>query len=276
MALLIRVKGVDWSGKGFPMVGGFVTASALAAAFDFRPRAQRLEEVSGKGYTAKPYRNLLLSNTALVPDASVLEDTADGLGLRVRNGALDYGLPNIPYTVGGAAAFTMMIVGGYSNLPFDPDQLVQNATICNFADMGNGVTNSENMPMLQQLISNGTLGGRFKSGATANLGEVAAVGKKSCFFLSYDGQKFVYTNKTTNATLTKTNAELGIINPVLPVNGMAPRLISGNSYTGGVPSAITGLYPELYQVAKWNKVLSAAEMQAQYDSSKALFAAVGI
>ena len=276
MSLFFRCKGVDWSGKGFPLVGGFVAMASIAAAFDFRPREGRLNEVTGKGFVATPYRNKLLSNTALVADASVIAESSNGLGIVVRNGALDYGLANRPYSVGGSEGFTAMVVGGYSGLPFDADQVVQNATICNLVDMGNGVTNSETMPMLQQHVSGGTLGARVKTGTIANIGEVAATGKKSCFFLTYDGLKFVYTNKTTGAVVTKTNADLGLTGSALAVHGMSPRLISGNSYTGGVPSAITGLYPELYQLAKWNKVLSAAEMQAQYDSSKLLFAAAGI
>lgn len=276
MSVIIRVKGVDWSGKGFPLVSGFVALANLEAAFDFRPRADRLNDVSGKGFVAVPYRNLLLSNAALVADDTVLENTANGLGLIVRNGALDYGLPNKPYAVGGTDGFTMMIVGGYSGIPFDADQPVQNATISNLVDLGNGVTSSESPPMIQQYVPNGTLGARVKSGATSNIGEQVSTGKKSCFFLSYDGKKFVYTNKTTGAVITKTNADLGIVGSTLAVDVRCPRLISGNYFVGGAASAIVGLYPELYQVAKWNKVLSASEMKDQYASSKALFPTVGI
>lgn len=276
MSLFFRCKGVDWSGKGFPLVGGFVAMASIAAAFDFRPREGRFNEVTGKGFVATPYRNKLLSNTALVADDSVLAEASNGLGVIVRNGALDYGLANRPYSVGGSEGFTLMVVGGYSGQPFDADQPVQNAAICCLLDAGNGVRSSENMPMLQQNVTNGTLGGRIKNGATSNIGEVTTTGKKSCFFLSYDGQKVVYTNKSTGAVVTKTNADLGLTGSALGVGDMSPRLISGNNYTGSIASAITGLYPELYQVAKWNKVLSAAEMQAQYDSSKLLFAAAGI
>lgn len=276
MSVIIRVKGVDWSGKGFPLVSGFVALANIEAAFDFRPREDRLRDVSGKGFVAAPYRNPLLSNAPLVPDDTVIENTANGLGLIVRNGALDYGLPNKPYALGGAAAFTMMIVGGYSGIPFDANQPVQNATICNLVDLGNGVTSSESPPMLQQYMTNGTLGGRVKSGATSNIGETTPTGKKSCFFLSYDGQKFVYTNKTTGVVVTKTNADLGLVGSALAVDVRCPRMVSGNYFTAGAPSAIVGLYPELYQVAKWNKVLSASEMQAQYASSKVLFPTVGI
>lgn len=276
MSVIIRVKGVDWSGKGFPLVSGFVALANIEAAFDFRPRENRLLDVSGKGFVATPYRNLLLANKALVADDTVLEETSNGLGLIVRNGALDYGLPNRPCPVGGSEGFTLMVVGGYSGIPFDLDQPVQNAGICSFLDSGNGVTLSESMPMLQQNLINGSLGGRVKHGSISNVGAVEHVGKKSCFFLSYDGQKFVYTNKTTGVVVTKTNAELGITGLSIGVNVMSPRLISGNNYTSGSPSAITGHYPELYQVAKWNKVLNDSEMQAQYASSKLLFSTVGI
>ncbi|MNC58909.1 hypothetical protein D3C75_1086770 [compost metagenome] len=130
--------------------------------------------------------------------------------------------------------------------------------------------------MVQQYVTNGTLGGRVKSGATSNIGEVVASGKKSCFFLSYDGLKFTYTNMTTGTVTVKTNADLNILGATLTPDAKCPMLISGNYYVAGAPTAVAGLYPELYQLAKWNKVLSDSEMQAQYASSKALFAAVGI
>ena len=57
-------------------------------------------------------------------------------------------------------------------------------------------------------------------------------------------------------------------------SGRTPRLVSGNYFVG--ETAVLGLYPELYQVARWNRVLTEAEMVDQYASSKALFAKAGI
>lgn len=273
MGLIIRAKGVDWSNKGFPLVSGFVALSNLEAGYDFRPRTKRLHEVSGKGIVAIPYRNLLNSGS-LVADDTVLENTQNGLGVIVRNGGLDYGIANKTYTVGGADAFTLMIVGGYSGLPFDPGQPANNAVICNLVDMGNGVTDVAGPPMIQQYKTDLTLGGRITSSYASNIGSAESLGRKTCMFITYDGAKFTYINKTTGAVVVKTNAELSLVAGPLAPHARCKNLFSGNYYKG--VTAIIGLYPELYQVARWNKVLSSIEMQDQYASSKALFSAVGI
>lgn len=270
--MIIRAKDADWSGKGFPLLTGFVAMDNLEAGFDLRPRTNRLQEVSGKGYVGRAYRNQL-NNAELQPDNTVLENTANGLGLIVRNGSLDWGIPNKPLIVGGTDAFTMMVVGGYSGMPFDAGQPANNAIICNLADMGNGAAGTLRPVMLQQHNA-GTLGGRIESNYASNLGSAESLGRKSCFFLSYDGKKFTYTNKTTGAIVTKTNAELGLANGTLPISSRAPHLVSGNYYVG--TTAIIGLYPELYQLARWNRVLTDQEMQNQYASSKVLFSKVGI
>ena len=75
--------------------------------------------------------------------------------------------------------------------------------------------------------------------------------------------------------MVKTAEELGLaVGSNLNPSGRCPTLMAGNYYVGA--TAIIGLYPELYQVAQWDKVLTESEMQDQYASSKVLFAAVGI
>lgn len=273
MGLIIRVSGVDWSGKGFPLAKGFVAQDALRGAFDFRPRANRLSEVTGKGFVAVAYRNKL-DNTALVADPTVLQDTANGLGLIVRNGALDFKIPNLAIPIGGNVRFTMMIVGGYSGIPFDTGQPANNATICNLADMGNGVTPADVPPVLQQYLVDGSLGARIRANAASNIGAPAGVGQKTCFFVTYDGVKFSYRNMTTGSVVDKTPAELGIVASTLTPAARTPNLIAGNYFVG--TTAIIGHYPELYQVAQWNRVLTLAEMKDQYGASKAVFSSVGI
>jgi hypothetical protein len=272
MGMIIRVKGVNWSGKGFPLANGFIAQANLEAAFDFRPRVDRLTEASGKGFVAIPYLNKL--DGTVSADPAVIQNTANGLGLIVKNGFLDFGIANKTYVAGGAAAFTMMVVGGYSGQAFEAGQPANNAVICNLVDMGNGVTNAPSLPMLQQYQTDGTLGARVTSSYASNIGAAEVSGKKTCFFLSYDGAKFTYTNKTTGAVVVKTNAELGIVDGPLVPHARVQNLASGNYYKG--TTAVIGLYPELYQLARWNKVLSPAEMQDQYNSSRLLFSKVGI
>lgn len=273
MGLNIQVPGVDWSGKGFPLARAFVAESDLIAAFDFRPRTNRLSEVFGKPFTAVPLRNAL-NNTALTVDATVLENTGNGLGIIVRNGALDMKVPNRTLPIGGSVRFTMMIVGGYSGIPFDTGQPASNASICNLSDMGNGVSNGDVPPALQQNVPDTTLGARLRSNTSSNIGAAAAVGQKSCFFVTFDGTKFIYRNMTTGSLVEKTATELGIVASSLPPSGRAPTLVAGNYFVG--TTAIIGLYPELYQVAQWSRVLTLAEMQTQYGSSKAIFSAAGV
>lgn len=272
MGMIIRVKGVDWSGKGFPLAGGFAAQGNLELGFDFRPRADRLTEATGKGFLVTPYRNTL--DGSVIADSTVIQNTNNGLGIIVRNGFIDYGVANKTYTVGGSTAFTMMVVGGYSGLPFDSGQAAANATICNLVDMGNGVNNTASPPMLQQYATDLTLGGRVTASFSSNIGAAEMLGRKTCLFVSYDGTKFTYTNKTTGAVVVKTNAELGLVSGPLAPHIRALNMVSGNYYKGA--TALIGLYPELYQVARWNKVLTAAEMQDQYNSSKLLFAKAGI
>jgi len=158
-------------------------------------------------------------------------------------------------------------------MPFDAGQPASNAIICNLADMGNGASGTLGHAMIQQHNA-GTLGARIESAYVSNVGSTESLGRKSCFFLSYDGKKFTYTNKTTGAIVTKTNADLGMANGSRPISGRVPRLVSGNYYVGA--TAIVGLYPELYQLARWNRVLTDQEMQNQYASSRGLFSKVGI
>lgn len=275
MGLVIRIKGADWSGKGYPLVRGFTAEESLVAGFDFRLRDDFLNDVSGHGFKAIAYRNAV-NNTPLVADPSVLERTANGLGIVVRNGCLDFGVPNRALAVGGAVHFTMLIVGGYSGLPFDSGQAQApaGATICNLADMGNGLTAGEVPPVLQQYRVDSTLGARVKASAVSNIGAAATLGRKTCFFLTYDGLKFVYKNMTTGAIVTKTNQDLGLTVQTLTPSTRCPTLVSGNYFVG--TSAIIGLYPELYQVAQWNRVLTETEMQEQYAASKIIFSAVGV
>lgn len=274
MGLIISVAGVDWSGRGLPLVKGFVAPESLLGAFDFRPRTNRLSDLSGKGYVAVPYRNKL-DNTALVVDQTVLQDTANGLGVIVRNGSLDFKVPNRVLPIGGSVRFTMMVVGGYSGLPFDAGQPVNNAAICNLADMGNGVTSGFVPPVIQQNSADTTLGARVRGNQASNIGAAAPLGQKSCLFLSFDGTKFTYRNMTTGSIVVKTAEELGVAaGTSLTPSIRCPTLVAGNYYVGA--TAIIGLYPELYQVAQWDKVLTESEMQDQYASSKVLFAAVGI
>lgn len=273
MGLIVRVKGVDWSGKGFPLINGFVSAGNLRGAYDFRPRDNRLHDVSVHGLVAIPYRNSL-NNTALFQDPTVLQDTDNGLGVIVRNGALDFKIPNLTLPIGGSVRFTTMVVGGYSGLPFDAGQPASNASLCNLADMGNGVGATDVPPVIQQNSPDTTLGARIRSAAASNIGAPAPLGQKSCLFLSFDGNKFTYRNMTTGAVVEKTAAELGIVASSLIPSFRCPTLVAGNYYVGA--TAIIGLYPELYQVAQWDKVLTLAEMESQYQSSKLLFTEVGI
>lgn len=273
MGLIIRVDGVDWSGKGFPLAKGFVAPESLRGAFDLRPRTGRLKDVSGNGFVAVPYRNKL-DNTVLLEDPTVLQDTANGLGLIVRNGALDFKIPNLALPIGGTVHFTTMIVGGYSGIPFDTGQPANNAIIANLADMGNGASAGDVPPVLQQYRVDTSLGARIRANAASNIGSPAALGQKSCFFLTFDGTKFTYRNMTTGSLVEKTPADLGIVASVLTPAAITPTMVAGNYVKG--TTAIIGLYPELYQVAQWNKVLSLTEMQDQYSASKAVFSAVGI
>lgn len=273
MGLIIRVSGVDWSGKGFPLAKGFVAPANLIGAFDLRPRANRLADVSGNGLVAVPLRNRL-DNTALTEDPTVLQETGNGLGVIVRNGALDFKIPNRALPIGGNVRFTTMIVGGYSGLPFDTGQPANNATISNLADMGNGVGAGDVPPVIQQYRVDTSLGARIRTSAASNIGAPAALGQKTCFFLTFDGNKFSYRNMTNGALVEKTAAELGIVASILPPAARTPTLVSGNYFVGA--TAIIGLYPELYQVAQWDKVLTLQEMQDQYAASKSVFGAVGI
>lgn len=273
MGLIIEVTGADWSGRGYPLANGFVANDNLLAGFDFRLRNDRLTDVSGRGFTATPYRNNI-NGAALVEDATVLENASGGQGIIVRNGMLDLKLSNREFPVNGSTHFTTMIVGGYSGIPFDSGQPGGTPIICNLVDMGNGVSAGDSPPVLQQYRVDTSLGARIRATAASNIGAAAGLGIKTCFFVTYDGLKVTYKNMSTGALVERTNAQLGIVGTSLKPAANCPTLRSGNYLVG--TSAAIGLYPELYQVAQWDKVLTADEMQAQYLSSKSLFPSIGI
>lgn len=273
MSMIIRVPGVDWSGKGFPNISPFVAAEDLDFGYDFASRSNRLKDISGNHADLVPYRHDIAGGVIRTQDASIVVDDSDGLGILVELGYLltDIPMPTIP--INGTMQFTVMVAGGYSGVPFPAAKVaVSNPSIAAMIDFGTGVAASGFD--LEVSTSEGKWGSRIKSAAIGDKGSaVSPISRKCVGFLTFDGSSWVMHNKTLGSTISKSNADLGITSSLVPNTTHVNKVVIGHYHSTITASA---LYPSLYQVAKWNRVLTADEIAEQYERTKANKPGVGL
>lgn len=266
MTMIIRVPGVDWAGKGFPNISPFVALSDLEFGFDFLNRSNRLQDLAGKHADLAPYRQDIAGGITRTLDTTVVVDESNGLGIRVELGYLltDISMPTIP--IDGSMQFTVMVVGGYSGVVFPPAKVAGlGAGIAGLIDFGTGVTSSSFD--LEAAVGEGKWGARIKSAAIGNQGNTISQTSKKCVgFLTFNGTTWTLYNKTLGTTISKTNTDLGISAALVPNTAHVNKVVMGHYHS---TSTISALYPSLYQVAKWNRVLSASEITEQYARTQA-------
>lgn len=271
MATVMKLIGANFSGRGLPNIAPFIEMDDLNYAYDFRDKS--LTDYTGNT-TLRALKNDINGNEKLVEDSSIVSPSVDGLGIVVDMGVLELNqlIKTIP--LGGAEQFTIMVVGGYSGVPFNPDDISgSNPTICSLYDYGTGISSSGfSIEVTPPLV---TAGSRIEDGVAGLNTNLQSAIEPVCLFLTFDGNSWSLVNKTNGTTQTKTNAELNISsNPLVVSTAYSNKVKLGGHFHGS--STLAALAPVLYQSAKWLKVLTPDEIEEQYNRTKATFGVIGI
>lgn len=260
-----RLKGADFSGQGLPNIFPFVARDNLEYAFNFSNK--NLKDMSGKTADLIPYRSTYpAENPIHIIDHTVVSIALNGLGVRVAGGCLVSTKRFSQIPIDGSLQFSILFVGGWDGTTIPTH--TANPAIATFLDIGNGVSQS-NGPMMQFYKTDRSIGARLRDGSRSNIGSIIEDSTRQYFMvLTYDGNQWVLHNKTTRTKSVKTNVELGITKEITAPTVNVPLF----DYIGHgfVASTIAGLPVIACQAARWMKVLSDAEIEAQYQLSKSL------
>lgn len=269
---IYTLKGADFSGQGLPNINPFVAQNEALYAYDFRARANRLNDLTGKRADLAPKRNDIVAGILRVPDPTIVFDHDNGAGIRLELGFLETDIPLQPIPIDGSVKFTVMVVGGWSGVEVPPEKIVTTPTVSSLHDYGTGIGSTSGFS-IDDNKSNKLVGGRVKAGTT-NMTTAKDVNTRKCvLFMTYDGATWTFYNKTMGLTVTKTNAEMGIVAPIPVHTSIVTHSTVGHYHNS---STLTMCYPAMYQMAKWGRVLTQAEMDEQYSRSKLAFPSIGI
>lgn len=266
MTTVIKVPGVDWSGRGYPNVVPFVANSDLEFAYDFSDRANRLADVTGKHADLVPKRQDIVAGIYRVVDPTILVSDVSGQGVSVQMGYLETDMPLANIPVDGSKQFTIMVAGGYSGIPFPSNKVAATSPgLSTLFDYGTAI--GSNGFCIEAALASAQIDSRIKSGSPALTTTITSVATPCVTFLTYDGTSWSLINKTMGNSETKTNASMGITTPIPVSTAFVTKAVIGH-YHG--TSTLSAAYPMMYQLAYWNKVLSGTEINEQYARTKAI------
>lgn len=260
LTTVYTLQNANFSGQGLPNIFPFVAQLEAEYAYDFRARANRLADITGRHADLAPYRNDIVGGQIKVPDPSVVVDQDAGAGIRIELGYLQTDVPTAAIPIGGAVKFSLLIVGGYSGLKPTAGKLNSASEAAVLFDYGSMVSTSG----FALEANSGAMGARVKSGNFVLSSPVSQATKKCFQILTFDGGTWTLHNKTLGTKIAKTNAELGIVANI-PVSGLSTREIIGHANPA---STLYSMYPALYQLAKWSRVLSQVEIDQQYEKTR--------
>lgn len=264
-----KLANADFTGQGLPSLNTIVASSQARYAFDFRNG--NLDDVTGKTATLVPYRVDNVAHTR-TQDATVIQQAFNGLGIKLSGGCLMTSVDFSTIKIDGSTPLSILVVGGWSG------ETVTSASIASFLDIGSGVSASTQGAVMQFYNNGGgKIGARVGSGGDSIVGDVVSPTNKLCFMiLTFDGTTWTLVNKTTGKTTIKTNTELGITADILPIPNTVSNKVGTKHYLGhsSTINTLDALPVNLCQVAYWDKVLSPAEIDAQYALSQSMFTGV--
>ena len=282
MTTIFRLIGANFAGKGLPNLFPFVAKEDMEYAFDFRNRASRLLDLVGK-HVITPKRNDPSASIVNVTDPTIITTADNGLGITVDMGYLQCNVPVTAIPAGGAKQFTFMVVGGYSGLVFPVGKRMSGTApnVANLLDYGSHVAavgiaidhdgmytsngKSQTYPRIEAPVN-----------SFLDVPVSPAYTSKTVTFLSYDGTNWKFYAKSRGYSAAGTNTELVVENNPLAVNS---EYTQGFMSLGGFMHGASTLHagaPTLYQQAMWNRVLTDAEVEAQYQMTKSNFAALSL
>lgn len=263
-----KLANADFTGQGLPSLNTIVASAQARYAFDFRNG--NLDDVTGKTSALVPYRVNNAANTR-TQDTTIISSALNGLGVKITGGCLTTSVTFEALKIDGSKPFSILIVGGWSG------ETVAGGGFASFIDIGSGLSQDYGASMICHNGNGGVIGARVKNASTANVGAVVSPTNKVCFMiLTFDGGNWTLTNKTTGSTVTKTNAELGIVADLPPISNLGNNRVGNFVYFGHshTHSLLDALPINLCQVACWDKVLSSTEINNQYAISQAMFTGI--
>lgn len=261
MATVIRVKNADWSGLGLPNLFPYVAKDAVEFFYDLGSSGADLSDRSGQLGAIVPYRNDIVGGQSHVQDSSVMVGIDGGAGVRVELGYLLTGAPITDIPIDGSMQFTIMVVGGYSGEIFPAaKKIAGEPSLCNLYDHGTAITPKG---FSMQTVKAEGFGARIKS-STPVLGPLA-LNSKGFRFLTFDGANWTIYDKTAGTSDSKTNAELGIVATIPADSAVLPNSAVGHFHQS---STLAALYPSIYQLGRWGRVLTTEEMDLQIEKTK--------
>ena len=274
-ATIYTLKNADFSGQGLPSIFPFVAQTEAEFAYDFRTRANRLNDLTGRHADLVPKRQDIVGGVTRVVDPTIVVDQDAGAGIRLELGYLetDIACPTIP--IDGSVQFSILVVGGYSGVAFPSNKVaMSNALLANLLDFGTSISSSSSFCFDDKPGSAPPMiGNRIKSGDFSNASNKGTSTKKCAMILTFNGTTWTLHNKTLGTVVAKTNTELGITAPLAPSTEHVQKVVSGHYHS---TSTLAAHYPALYQLARWNRVLTQTEIDRQYAFTKAAFPTIGV
>lgn len=261
MATVLTLKQADFSGAGLPNVKPFVATDALNFAYDFTDRPSFLTDLSGNNRNLVPWKLDWVADSKEQSDLAIVRE---GSGIRVE-GYLDTQFPLFDIPRDGSMQFTVMIAGGASGLK-GMDQ-----SLTGLIDFGTYIGPDYTFNL--EVSSYWGVGARIEYGSINLFQGLDNETDKVVIFLTFDGDNWTINVPTLNATLTKTSAELDILDDPMDYARQLPNVVMGAyRHDTGVSSG----FPTLYQGAMWDRVLTAEEMQEQYNRTRNQHPGVGL
>ncbi|MDX7542782.1 hypothetical protein [Serratia marcescens] len=248
MGTVYKLKGVRFNNPDLPNINPFVSASALVLGYEFKYRnfTDIVTSRSAKTFSA-PYKGAVVESDTWPPS------TSDGMGVNINEACIDASVRPYSLNSDGSTPITFMIVAGRSggglNSGGNASPFI--SPLLNWGnDFGNGAG------LMIQFSSTGNFGVRYNNQSEGNA-KLPDNGKSpGIYFVTYDGvSAWTLRNMTTGAVATSVSTAADM----KPVSSLNPVQI-------GTKNNQVGLYLlpfNIYQIAVWDKALSADEIATQ-------------
>ncbi|MBD1220220.1 hypothetical protein IDM30_09305 [Acinetobacter seifertii] len=212
LGTVITLGNANFSNQGLPNIFPYIRKENLSYAYDFR-YGNFSDLVTGedaKGWLS----NFSTKTTTSKSPTEITELSNNGLYIRLAKGAaLSTNKPIRDYVV-GASRFSAILICG---LPTNAEGVGQ---LPSFLDIGNGSGTLAGIPSIE--ASGLSIGIRAKPQFNLDISTPAILGQLYFVALVFDGANFVFVNKTTGYSETKSLDSLGITEMTATLSDVDP------------------------------------------------------
>lgn len=260
MGTVIELKGADFSNQGLPNLFPYIRKDKLSYAYDFR-HGNFSDLVTGDD--AKGWLSDVNSQTTVSKQPSeITELSNNGLYIRLaKDAALSTHKSIRDYAV-GASRFSAIAICG---LPNNAEGV---GALPGFLDLGNGSGTLAGIPSIE--ASGLNIGIRAKPQLTLDISTPVNLGQLYFIALVFDGENFIWVNKTTGLSEQKSLTSLGITEMTA-----TPAPVDPGKHCFGSNSNISSIHDNailLGQVAFWDDLkLEFNEIDQQYALMKQIY-----